>query len=205
MMVSIPFLILTLLGCVVCAEVTARVLRRLLPTDVEPRVAKRIMWASRSFAVLYPILQTISLFLMFSLMRSPLFGSPSAGYAMALMAPMLACAPLAAALGRSAGSVAVGAIPLVAIVISFTIPYALFVIGEMGPSLVWMVVQPVLWLACTVAGLKWVVRPKWPLDTSRFLRCPACGYSRQGLSGEVCPECGGALPMQPDAGASRTD
>lgn len=182
-----------MLGCWGLAEVTAATIRWTLPDDIEPDCAKRVCGAARWFAPLYPTAIFGGL-TWFTPAVAKSIGPLPTGFIAALVPAALACLPLAIAIGRSTRSLGAGATPMVAI--APTVAVLAVVIGFMQPSalFLWFFAAPPMWLACTIIGLRWVVRPRWPLVTDRWLRCPACGYSREGLNGGRCPECGSPLP-----------
>jgi hypothetical protein len=55
-------------------------------------------------------------------------------------------------------------------------------------------VLPIYWLVTTLIGWR----------RSRRKRCRACGYSLQGNTSGVCPECGTPVPKAPDDKNPRT-
>ena len=196
-------LIAGMLGSWGLAEVAAATLRWTLPDDIEPDCATRVTWAARWFALLYPmaVLGCLSLL---GLVLADSVSRMVAGGIITFVPATLACLPLAIAIGQSTRSLIAGVLPVAAIGLTVAALAVLLGFTE-RLAFVWFFAAPPMWLACTIIGLRWVVRPRWPLVTDRWLRCPACGYSREGLTGGRCPECGSPLPTpEGDAAAAAT-
>ncbi|MCA3005077.1 MAG: hypothetical protein LW650_06795 [Planctomycetaceae bacterium] len=192
-----------LLGSWAWAEVTASLLWWAFPDDIEPDCAKRVTGAARWFALLYPTAIFGGL-TWFTPAVAKSIGPLPTGFIAAFVPAALACLPLAIAIGRSTRSLRAGATPMVAI--APTVAVLAVVIGFMQPFalFLWFIAAPPVWLVCTIIGLRWVVRPRWPRMQDRVSLCGSCGYSRAGLTADLCPECGSLLPVQPAPGTSRT-
>ncbi|MEM8756853.1 MAG: hypothetical protein AAGF47_03625 [Planctomycetota bacterium] len=52
----------------------------------------------------------------------------------------------------------------------------------------------ILWLLAIAGAIdSWRHRKQWPSRHRDHTRCAACGYSREGLNADTCPECGEAF------------
>ena len=196
------FILVFLLGSLLWAVVAAYVLSLTFPPTIDERSAARVKDAARLFWILYPA----SVFVGFSLLTGGGVGRSMppavAGLLLAGVPAVVACLPLAAVLAVECRSIAVGVTPLLAIGLTLGVTGAMtgFTGGDF--ALVWCLIAPPIWLALTFAGVRWVVRPQWPLAKDPGTLCGSCGYSLEGLTSALCPECGSPLPGPADAANS---
>lgn len=195
-------LVVFLLGSLGWAVVAAYVLSLTFPPNIDERSAARVKDSARLFWILYPALVFVGFTLLnggraVGTMQPVVTGFPLAGGP-----AIVACLPLAAVLAVECRSLAVGATPLLAIGLILGITGALTGFTGVAFVLVWCLIAPPIWLALTFAGLRWVVRPQWPLAKDPGTLCGSCGYSLEGLTSALCPECGSPLPGPADAANS---
>lgn len=73
-------------------------------------------------------------------------------------------------------------------------PFAASSLGTEGPTLFSPLLLSLPWhLTCALVFFT-SGRRAWNLEMRSRAACPSCGYSRAGLTGSTCPECGKALP-----------
>jgi hypothetical protein len=192
---------IVLLGSILWAMVTEYVLSLGFPCGMAPSSARRIVIAAGVFGLLYPAAMYLAdLLPLISAVASSI--PPSLRDQLQECVPAaVACLPLAGALALECRSLAAGVTPLAALAIILLVMGATSGLDHENFVIAWYIIAPPIWVTLTFVGLVWVVRPDWPLAPSPQMLCGSCGYSRAGLTGTLCPECGSPLPA-PEADAA---